>query len=710
MAENSPQTHVLLIGVDYYFPGQLAGGTHYPSLRGCVRDVGHMEEFLKGAGIHPDSFLKLTATNTGVAGQKQPPEPADTWPTYKNMIAAFERIIAVVRRSDRVYVHYAGHGGRAATIVPEKKGAHGIDEALVPTDVHDPNAQYLRDVELAVLFKRLVDKGVRLSVVLDSCHSGGAVRGVGDVAVRSIDTVDETARPMESLVASAQQLAGTWPAGELRTVKGGGGWLPEPEGYVLLAACRPSEYAYEFAFNGKERNGAVTYWLLDTLRAHGPGLSFSTLHGRIVAKVHTQFVRQTPQLQGEGQFPFLGDRIENIEASVPILEVGLPGDRLKLAAGQVFGFSLDAEFAVYPIGTTNFQDKAKRIAIVTVVDVGATDALAEITEKLQDHQIEAGCPAIVINPGTTRLAQSIGFVAPTDFPSGAEGTKAEVAIQAVRNALAGSKWAADAGESHAIEIQVGLKLTDGTLCYELWDSTGKPIPNLRPDIEAGVPELAGQIVRRLEHLARYRAVEQLECYEGTSPLAGKLVVELAGVLERYVRGERPNPRPFSESGATPALEIGHWTFLRIRNLSAQKLNVAVLDLQPDWGISQIYPYALSDFVELEPGKELPLIPLQAELPQDYVEGRDVIKVMASIGPANFRMLCLPALDAPVMRSTGKSPEQRRSATPGRSNPLEALFAALTADAPRTRTLKAITDPTTEWTTASVELRVRRPEP
>ena len=439
-------------------------------------------------------------------------------------------------------------------------------------------------------------------------------------------------------------------------------------------------------------------------------MSFSTLHGRIVAKVHTQFVRQTPQLQGEGQFPFLGDRIEYIEPSVPILDARLADGLVKLAAGQAFGISLDAEFAVYPIGTTTFQEKAKRIAIVTVIDVGATDALARITEKLRDDPIEAGCPAIVINPGTTRLAQSVGFVAAKDFPRGTDGTEAQAAIQVVRDALAGSKWAADAGASQAIEIQVGLKQSDDKLCYELWDRSGKPLPNLRPDIETGAPESVGQVVRRLEHLARFRAIEQLDCYEGTSPLAGTLVVELAGVQERYVRGERPNPRPFSESGATPALEIGQWTFLRIGNRSAQKLNVAVLDLQPDWGISQIYPHSLSDFVELEPGKELPLIALQAELPRDYVEGRDVIKVMASIGPANFRMLCLPALDAPLTRSADTSPERRRSATPGRSNPLEALFAALTADAPQTRTLKAITDPTTEWTTASVELRVVRPDP
>jgi hypothetical protein len=702
--------YVLLIGIDFYFPGRLADGTYYPSLRGCVRDVSHVEEFLKSAGVPGEHFMKLTATNTRIAGQKEPPEPPEQWPTYKNMIAAFEGLIATARSGDRVYLHYAGHGGRAETIVPEKKGVNGIDEALVPTNIHDPGARYLRDVELAVLFRRLAEKGLRLSVVLDSCHSGGAVRGVGDVAVRGLGTVDRTSRPLESLVASPEQLTETWPGGDVRTVTGGGGWLPEPEGYVLLAACRPTESAYEFAFDGKERNGAVTYWLLNTLRAHGTGLTFKTLHDRVVAKVHTQFAQQTPQLQGEGQFPFLGDGIGNAEASVAILEVGLERGRVKVAAGQALGISLDAEFAVYPIGTANLQDKSARIAILTVVDVGATDALAEVAHHLRSDPIEVGAPAVLINPGTTRLARSVGFARASDVASGIDEREADAAMQAVRAALVRSAWAAEAEEGHAIDIQVGLRRSDNRIWYELWDRSGTPIPNLRPDLEVGAVTAADGIVKRLEHLSRYRAVEQLECHEGSSPLAGKLIVELAGVQDRYVRGERPNPRPFSSSGATPTLDVGQWTFLRIRNRSAQRLNVAVLDLQPDWGVSQLYPGSLSDFVEVEPGSELPLISLQAGLPQDYTEGRDVIKVMASIGPANFRMLCLPALDAPVLRSTERAPDERRSATPGRSNPLEALFAALTADKPRTRTLKAVTDPSTEWTTASVELRVRRPEP
>ncbi len=42
--------------------------------------------------------------------------------------------------------------------------------------------------------------------------------------------------------------------------------LPEAREYVLLAACRDNEYAYEYAVNGgTQRNGALTYWMIDTL-------------------------------------------------------------------------------------------------------------------------------------------------------------------------------------------------------------------------------------------------------------------------------------------------------------------------------------------------------------------------------------------------------------------------------------------------------------
>ncbi|NIO47794.1 MAG: hypothetical protein GTN77_13665, partial [Planctomycetales bacterium] len=72
--------------------------------------------------------------------------------------------------------------------------------------------------------------------------------------------------------------------------------------------------------------------------------------------------------------------------------------------------------------------------------------------------------------------------------------------------------------------------------------------------------------------------------------------------------------PFDDPGHTPSLRVGEWTGLRIKNNSSQSLNITVLDLEPGWGVSQVFPTGAGDnFVEFEPGQEL-VLPLRAGLP------------------------------------------------------------------------------------------------
>jgi hypothetical protein len=144
--------------------------------------------------------------------------------------------------------------------------------------------------------------------------------------------------------------------------------------------------------------------------------------------------------------------------------------------------------------------------------------------------------------------------------------------------------------------------------------------------------------------------------------------------------------------------------LRIRNAllkgSKQVLNVAVLDLQPDWGITQIHPSTPGAyFVPIDPGQE-EFVYLQAGLPSGYKEGRDIIKVFATIDQTNFRWLELDALDQPT---------EQREATRGTlpTNPLERLMAAITKNKAGTRDLNPSAAASKEWTTAQLEVKVYR---
>ena len=359
--------YALLIGVDCYLPNQLPSGHYYPNLGGCARDIAQVEDFLlHKLGLKGDDILKLTASGSGT----KPAEPEERWPTYGNMVAAFQKLTAKAKRGDRVYIHYSGHGGRAQTVFPERKGAQGYDEALVPADIGNSEARYLRDVELVKLLNNMVDKGLIVSVVLDSCHSGGMTRGRGDVAIRGLGSIDTTLRPPESLVASRAELAQLIQE-QTRNVTLGSGFLAEPKGYVLLAACRPSEAAFEAVFEGNERNGALTYALLDSLQDLGPGLSYKTLHDRILPKIHSCFEQQTPQLQGEGDWTVFGsDRVEPHYA-VPIMQVDLPNRRLLLGAGQAHNLRKGAQFAIYPHGVTDFTALVNRRAVVEIAQLGS---------------------------------------------------------------------------------------------------------------------------------------------------------------------------------------------------------------------------------------------------------------------------------------------------------------------------------------------------
>jgi hypothetical protein len=64
---------------------------------------------------------------------------------------------------------------------------------------------------------------------------------------------------------------------------------------VLVAACRPFEHAFECAFDGQDRQGALTCWPLGVLRHLGPRFTCNLIHDRVVANVHSQFERQMPR-------------------------------------------------------------------------------------------------------------------------------------------------------------------------------------------------------------------------------------------------------------------------------------------------------------------------------------------------------------------------------------------------------------------------------
>ena len=438
-------------------------------------------------------------------------------------------------------------------------------------------------------------------------------------------------------------------------------------------------------------NGVLTYWLLDSLKQIGPGLTYKQIHDRILAKIHSQFEDQTPQLEGEGNRIVFGSDQVQLPYSINVLKIDEPGQRLLLNAGQAQNLRKGVVFAIYPQSTSDFTEIDQRLALAEIVGLGATDSWAKITKRLKPDAIEQGSQAVILDTGTSRLRRIVCLVDQDGSPASKEALKK--VESALRESASGFIKLAEKDEPADLQVAVsGME-------YEIWDSSGKLIRNLRPALRIDDDRSPLRMVRRLIHLAKYRNVQELDNHDTMSPLARKLVVELLGKQKDFDPVDAPKPQPFTDPGNTPSIYIGEWTFLRVKNNSDKTLNVTILDLQPDWGISQIYPSGSGFFEPLDPGQEI-MMPLMVDLPQGYVEGTDLIKVLATLGSTNFRWLELPLLDVP--------PQQTRATSAMPSNPLEELMAQMTEEGPKTRNLGPAAFPSWEWTATQVEIRIKRP--
>lgn len=714
LSSTSTKIHALLIGIDHYLPNRL-----YKSLRGAVRDIDLVDTFLQQTlKIPPAQIRKLTSPNPDDVALVKLRSPSEQPPTYANIVQAFADITASAQVGDQVYIHYSGHGGRANTVYPSlKQGIGQQDEGLVPMDIGDtPEGRYLRDVEMTTLLKRMTDKGLIVNIVLDSCHSGGATRGVLDCAIRSGIEPDLAPRTSDSLVASRAELEQNWREKNQNQGLGVAG-LPKSRDYVLLAACRSNEYAYEYAVNGStEKHGALTYWMIDTLNSLallGQPISYKRLHDRVNAQIQSMFPQQIPMLIGENDRVVFGTDTWKTPFTVAVIKVISPAE-VKLNAGQAQGISRGTQFAIYSLNTTDFQDPKQRVALVEITKVGASESEAKVLTAPAGgldvtQPLEPGAPAIM-TAAPVELIQRVRFVddkvageADNQLPAALVSAQSE-ALNKVRQALVSNGWVQEVQGNESATYQVAI---DREGHYEI--CLGTPIPNLRPLLAITDPAAPQRVVERLVHLAKYQAVQRLD--NATSKLAKVLKVEVLN----------EDQQPFSDPQDL-TIQSGEILTLRLANQGSQPLKIAVLDLEPTWQISQLEIGGMeASFFNLD-GGAIEDIPLQLQVPEDeaYQQSREILKVFAiQKGLADFRWLTLPPLDEPPT-SRGAALQQdmqhrletvTRGDEPEAENPLNTLMAMIGADfdsPPNVmRSATPVIDPKQEWMTQQVHITVKR---
>ena len=200
-------------------------------------------------------------------------------------MTALKALLAGAGPGDVLVFTNSSHGSYKA----DKDGdEERYDELICPYDI-DRND--IVDDELFALFSA-VPQGVRLSIVLDNCHSGTATRaGVGDILPGMRTPDDRRVRFLSPALRGLPVLENPWKAKPSRGDK-----RPESKMHeVLLAGCTDKEYSYDAMIDGTY-HGALTCYALRAIKNARYDITWAQLHQQVLHLIDDY--PQHPQLEG----------------------------------------------------------------------------------------------------------------------------------------------------------------------------------------------------------------------------------------------------------------------------------------------------------------------------------------------------------------------------------------------------------------------------
>jgi hypothetical protein len=611
----------LLIGIDRYSRlGETA------QLSGCENDVEVIGQILIDRFAFPaDHVVKLVneaATRTAILG-------------------AMDALVATVVRGDVVVLHYSGHGSQARSLDPAE--ADGLDETILPHDTgrsgDAPNLD-IRDKEIHAWLERITAVTGNVTLIFDSCHSGGVTRDATGAKAR---WVKPDLRPPDHHAL----LAPTRSASRSRNEIGPSGWVPLGQRYVLLAGCSSSECSYELAAPGGDglHHGALTYFLSRQLVNAGQGSTYRDVFEAAVVQVAGNCSLQHPQLEGECDRVLFGlDRIEPMRF---VLVRERSGEQVVLGSGLAAGLSRGSTWAIYPAGTKQVTQGDAPLGTIEITAARSVTSTGKVIGEATSGAVAAGARAVELSHDFGDLSIGVRIVTPGTNDPSAQALAEAIAESRVLKPACGSEPAGatayllapreQASESDPVP-QLGL------LDEPVWAVVGQGgeliLPLCRPGFEAS------RLLRdNLETRARSLAALAIQ-----NP-GSRLLDTIDCVLLRQSEGGDWIPAT-AAPGGLPLFTAGERLAFEITNRSSLPLYCYVLDFGLTGCIGPVYPIAGVDeplraggsirvgtrseeAMDLMVPPEFPFLPPAS--PADEV-GKETLKVIATTRPTDFYVL------------------------------------------------------------------------
>lgn len=334
---------------------RLEAGESRALLVGCTRyDYLPPRLHLDGPGNDVETFRALLLERFGFQKENMTvlSDKAGKRPLRKNIVAAFESLIAKAGKGDRLFVFLAGHGSRQPAD-PDKddRELDGLDELFLPADARGwkdsrsavENA--ITDDEIRAWLKALQAKECFIWVVIDACHSGTMTRAFSGPEERLRSIKPEDLKVDLSGVQAQQRTRGAEP------VAAHDEFVAEP-GIVAMYAARDFEETPEIKLPKGDPDriwrGLFSYTLAQTLAQSTRGLSYRALVEEVALRYRAMGrFHPVPVVEGAR----MNDRVLGMkewpgQVTARIVSLDRMGKRVQLNVGQLHGYVKGSVFAV----------------------------------------------------------------------------------------------------------------------------------------------------------------------------------------------------------------------------------------------------------------------------------------------------------------------------------------------------------------------------
>lgn len=312
------EKRALIIGIDKYLapPNAKIEGTarsSFKNLQGCVNDGRAMHSIIVSRFQFPspniDTLFNDAANRAGI-------------------LKAMNSLLEKSKANDIAFIFYAGHGSQVPNSLTKEEDKK--DESIVPSDTWKPGVEDIRDKELAKIYNAFLDKGIKLTVIMDCCHSGSLSRGPNDPGLfRFIDDANYDAKDPSRPTPP-----------EIR-----------PEGnFLIISAAQDNELAQEQRDENNISHGAFTIALMQALDQQSVNASVSNLFTSIRAILKSNGKKQEPVLGGkpERQLQTLFGITKGILPDKSLIAIsGFEYEKVFLQGGFALGLNKENELVKF---------------------------------------------------------------------------------------------------------------------------------------------------------------------------------------------------------------------------------------------------------------------------------------------------------------------------------------------------------------------------